>query len=88
MFYKLVEEFSDIITAYSVFEFNDSSLLHIKDFLFIDGKRKYSYHWQDAQGRLITRWDNSPHHKGLPTFPSEAKQFQGMICYLCDILSA
>ncbi len=84
MFYKLVEEFSDIITDYSVFEykrygsaaslvakigFKDGSLLYIKDYLFIDGKRKYSYHWQDAKGRLITRWDNSLHHKGLPTFP-------------------
>ncbi|MFA4830232.1 MAG: DUF6516 family protein [Thermodesulfovibrionales bacterium] len=84
MFYKLVEEFSDIITAYSIFEykryglatelvakidFKDGSLLHIKDYLFIEGTRKYSYHWQDAQGRLITRWDNSPHHKRLSTFP-------------------
>ncbi|KAF0145758.1 MAG: hypothetical protein FD156_733 [Nitrospirae bacterium] len=84
MFYKFVEEFSDIITDYSVFEykrygsaasllakvgFKDSSLLYIKDYLFIDGKRKYSYHWQDAQGKLITRWDNSPHHRELPTFP-------------------
>ncbi|MBU4501923.1 MAG: hypothetical protein KKA79_04970 [Nanoarchaeota archaeon] len=84
MFYKLVEEFSDIITEYNVFEyrrygsaaslvasveFKDRSLLYIKDYIFIDGKRKYSYHWQDAQGRLIIRWDNSPHHKGLPTFP-------------------
>ena len=84
MFYKLVEEFSDIITEYYVFEyrrygsaaslvakveFKDSSLLHIRDYLFIEGTRKYSYHWQDAQGRLITRWDNSPHHRELPTFP-------------------
>lgn len=84
MFYKLVEEFSDIITDYSVFEyerygsaaslvakvgFKDGSLLHIKDYLFIDGKRKYSYHWQDAHGRLINRWDNSPHHREVSTFP-------------------
>lgn len=84
MFYKLVEEFSGIITAYSVFEykrygsatalvakveFKDSSSLHIRDYLFIEGKRKYSYHWQDAQGRLISRWDNSPHHRELSTFP-------------------
>lgn len=84
MFYKLAEEFSDIITAYSVVEYNrygsatslvakvefkDRSLLHIKDYVLIEGKRKYSYHWQDAQGRLITRWDNSPHHRELSTFP-------------------
>lgn len=84
MFYKLIEEFSDIITDYSVaeykrygtaisliakVEFKNSSSLYTKDYLFIDGKRKYSYHWQDANGRLITRWDNSPHHKELSTFP-------------------
>ncbi len=84
MFYKLVEEFSDIIADYSVFEykrvssasslvakieFKDRSLLHIKDYLFINGKRKYSYHWQNAQGKLIARWDNSPHHRELSTFP-------------------
>jgi len=84
MFYKLAEEFSDIITDYSVLEykrygsavslvarvaFKDGSLLHIRDYLFIDGKRKYSYHRQDAQGKLIARWDNSPHHRELSTFP-------------------
>lgn len=29
----------------------------------------YSYHWADAQGRLIQRWDNTPHFSGLPGFP-------------------
>lgn len=29
----------------------------------------YSYHWADAQGRLIRRWDNTPHFPGLPGFP-------------------
>lgn len=84
MFYNLVEEFSDIITDYAILEykrygsatalvarigFKDGSLLHIKDYLFIYGSRKYAYHWQDAQGKLITRWDNSPHYRGLSTFP-------------------
>lgn len=84
MFYKLVEEFSNIIVSYSVSEykrygsaislvakvgFKNGSLLYIKDYLFLDGKRKYSYHWQDAHGSLIARWDNSPHHKEIPTFP-------------------
>jgi len=23
---------------------------------------KYSFHWQDAQGKLRRRWDNAPHH--------------------------
>jgi len=29
----------------------------------------YSYHWADAQGNLIRRWDNAPHFPGLPNFP-------------------
>ncbi len=84
MFYKLAEKFSDIIVVYSILEykrygsatslvakieFKNGSQLHIKDYLFIDGKRKYSYHWQDVNGKLITRWDNSLHHRELSTFP-------------------
>jgi hypothetical protein len=29
----------------------------------------YSYHWADADGRLLRRWDNTPHFPGLPCFP-------------------
>ena len=29
----------------------------------------YSYHWSDAQGNLIRRWDNTPHLPHLPGFP-------------------
>jgi hypothetical protein len=29
----------------------------------------YSYHWADAQGNLIRRWDNTPHFPALPGFP-------------------
>jgi hypothetical protein len=30
---------------------------------------KYSFHWQDAQGNLIRRWDNAPHYPHLPGAP-------------------
>ena len=83
MFYKVIEEYSDIITRVSVsdfrrygsavslvamVEFVNGSTLHIKDYLFLDGKRKYSYHWQDADSNLVSRWDNSPHHKNISEF--------------------
>jgi hypothetical protein len=29
----------------------------------------YSYHWQDENGSLRIRWDNSPHHRHITTFP-------------------
>ena len=31
-------------------------------------EEKYSYHWQEKNGNLITRWDNAPHQK-IKTFP-------------------
>jgi hypothetical protein len=30
---------------------------------------KYRHHWQDANGVLIQRWDNAPHHPAIETFP-------------------
>jgi len=30
---------------------------------------KYSFHWQDAQGKLRRRWDNALHHPELPNAP-------------------
>jgi len=30
---------------------------------------KYSFHWQDAQGRLRRRWDNAPHYPNLLNAP-------------------
>ena len=32
----------------------------------------YSYHWQDAKGQVVKRWDNVGHHKELSTFPYHA----------------
>jgi hypothetical protein len=30
---------------------------------------KYSFHWQDADGKLICRWDDVKHHMDLPNAP-------------------
>ncbi|MEX2704394.1 MAG: DUF6516 family protein [Candidatus Freyrarchaeum guaymaensis] len=46
----------------------DGSELHIREYVS-KTKYLYSYHWQDNKGKLIIRWDNSPHHKHLKTFP-------------------
>lgn len=29
----------------------------------------YSFHWQDADGKLVKRWDNVKHHKEVNTYP-------------------
>jgi hypothetical protein len=84
VFYKIIEDYAEIIRDYSVSEFKrydnasslvaslefiDRSTLYIKDYLFLNGSRKYSFHWQGRNGNLISRWDNSPHHKEISTFP-------------------
>lgn len=48
----------------------DQSKLHIKEYRFLDQSRKYSYHREDSNDRLVIRWDNAEHWKNLPTFPN------------------
>lgn len=84
MFYSLIERYSEYIADYEVKQFGrygearalvativffDSSELYIKDYLFADATRKYSYHWQSSDGTLRSRWDNSPHHNQFSTYP-------------------
>lgn len=40
---------------------------------------KYSFHWQDAQGCLMKRWDNAPHHPGLDNAPHHVHVNQGQV---------
>ncbi len=47
---------------------NDTRLF-IRDYLFFNGDRKYSYHWQKQDGSLIARWDNAPHWPDVRTYP-------------------
>jgi len=84
MFLDVFAHYQEIIASYDVQQFrmvgasyqfiakvllNNATELHIKDYLFLDGSRKYSYHWQDAHGNCIIRWDNAPHHQAVSTFP-------------------
>ncbi|NHI95064.1 MAG: hypothetical protein EAX96_21415 [Candidatus Lokiarchaeota archaeon] len=79
---KLFKE-SKIIKKYSILDFNsgqdfyylkakleliDSTFLFIREFISSE-EHIYSYHLQDAENNLITRWDNAPHHKELKTYP-------------------
>ena len=49
-------------------ELEDGSRLVISEAATPRGFR-YAYHWQDAKGQLLARWDNAPHHRDLLTFP-------------------
>jgi hypothetical protein len=53
-----------------VIALRDGSELHVFEYVDSDlHKIDYSYHWQDKEKRLITRWDNAPHHSEIETFP-------------------
>lgn len=84
MFYNLIEDYSEVISEVDVSDFReydrarsliakvifrDRSTLYIRDYIFLNGERKYSYHWQDKYEKLIVRWDNSPHHPHIRGFP-------------------
>jgi hypothetical protein len=52
----------------------DGSTLEFSEYVrFVAGSRienvTYSYHWADAENKLICRWDNTPHFPDLPGFP-------------------
>lgn len=49
--------------------FEDKSKLHVKEYRFLDGTRKYAYQWSEADGTLKIRWDNAEHWPTIPTFP-------------------
>jgi hypothetical protein len=51
--------------------FLDGSTLHFREYLDFeetDPKRDYSYHYRHGP-QLVFRYDNTPHHRQLPTFP-------------------
>ena len=54
-------------------EFRDgSSLLFFRELIDLRPplqKIMYAYHYQNADGDLIFRYDNTAHHRSVPTFP-------------------
>lgn len=84
MIIDVLKKYDDIIESYNIIRFSmtdtsycliyevkliDNTHLFAKDYLFQDATRKYSYHWQNAIGDCIIRWDNAPHHQDVSTFP-------------------
>ncbi|HPB64556.1 MAG TPA: DUF6516 family protein [Mesotoga sp.] len=47
--------------------FKNSSRIHIREFITGE-RRKYSFHWV-VNNLTTVRWDNSPHHKDIESFP-------------------
>lgn len=71
-------------------ELTDNSRLFIKEYVFENNERKYSYHWTNSTGNLICRWDNSGHWPNIHTFPHHKhigeNVFESMEISIDDIL--
>ncbi len=53
-------------------KFPDDSVMHCFEYVLFDETveiSKYNFHWQDATGNLIRRWENAPHHPELDNYP-------------------
>lgn len=68
---------------------NNNSLLEF--FIYvneIDGQvqlSKYSFHWQNAHGDLIKRWDNAPHHPTLENAPHHIHTADGAVASALNV---
>ncbi|MDZ7696255.1 MAG: DUF6516 family protein [Deltaproteobacteria bacterium] len=56
------------LTGGGVFE----CFLYVRGMGYLCPPLKYSFHWQNAQGKTVRRWDNAPHHKDLAYAPHHA----------------
>jgi hypothetical protein len=63
-------------------DFIDGSSLYFRE-LFIGRGRKhkqtYTYHYQDREGKLLFRYDNSPHFPDLTNAPHHKHQAEGSV---------
>lgn len=52
--------------------FADGSVLHVREYVSVQNdveRYMYAYQYQDSEGILVFRYDNSPHFPHLSTFP-------------------
>ena len=62
------EQFGGLQKLRAEIELIDGSSLFIRETVLGETRRKYAYHWQERDGKLITRWDNAPDWE-VATFP-------------------
>ena len=54
--------------------------LHIAEYVITGPtlkRTKYRYHLQGAEGKMLVRWDNAPHHPQVATFPHHRHESDG-----------
>ncbi|NCO84232.1 MAG: hypothetical protein COZ31_01570 [Nitrospirae bacterium CG_4_10_14_3_um_filter_44_29] len=59
-------------------EISNSTTLFIREYLS-QNEHNYSFHWQRETCDLLMRWDNSPHHERVKTFPHHRHLSDGLV---------
>jgi len=77
------EEITDYVGSLKgKLELTNGSILYFFEFVEIQNNIpvlvKYKYQWQSAEGELLKRWDNAPHHRELSTFPDHVHDQNGV----------
>jgi hypothetical protein len=82
--HDILTRFAEIIRTYEVVQYEvvglhsrlklhisfvDDTVLHVRDIILEGQQRKYAFHWQEASGRLLARWDNAAHWPNITTYP-------------------
>jgi len=61
----------------------DGGLVELFEYVVPVGERlelrQYRFHWQDAEGSLLRRWDNAPHYPDLPNAPHHVHLADGSV---------
>lgn len=65
-------------------ELSDGGLLEISEYWIetVEGEmtqQEYTYHWEDASGQLVQRWDNAAHFPDLPGAPEHVHYATGLV---------
>ena len=107
---KLIERFSDIIVSVNIARFEqvgsslrlrarmeliDGTRLFIRETIIGGVNRKYAYHWQEKNEKLIMRWDNAPdwdvktypHHKHIGEEKTVDVSYERTIEQVLDVIS-
>jgi hypothetical protein len=82
--FKKYTEFIGYIRG--VLTFLDGSSLHFREYLDFeetDAKRDYSYHYHHGT-EFMFRYDNTPHHRQIPTFPHHVHRHSEMQVQPCS----
>lgn len=84
LLHEVLAQFSDIVESYEVVRYDveglhsrlqlkvslrNDSQLHVREIVLAGQFRKYAYHWQNASGQLLRRWDNAAHWPQVATHP-------------------